>query len=97
MMEELAGDTVKAVGRAGPTVNGAFPLTVPDVAVMVTAPCFNVAASPVEEIVAMVGSELAQFTLASGAELPSENFPVALNCCVKPAATAAVWGDTATD
>src|SRR5258708_36254791 len=66
---------------------GAFPVTEPDTADTVTIPALNVVSSPVDVIVARVGSDVDQFAVASGFELPSENVPDAANCCVSPAAT----------
>src|SRR5258707_15898679 len=66
---------------------GAFPVTEPDTADTVTIPALNVVSSPVDVIVARVGSDVDQFAVASGFVLPSEYVPDAANCCFSPAAT----------
>jgi len=85
--DELAGDITRPVGVGGSMWKGAFPVTEPDTADTVTIPALNVVSSPVDVIVARVGSDVDQFAVASGFELPSENVPDAANCCVSPAAT----------
>jgi uncharacterized protein (DUF736 family) len=88
------GDTVMDCRIAAVTVSAAFPVTALELADTVTAPGFRVVTNPVELTVASVGSEVDQVTVVSALELPSEKFPVAVNCCVSPAATDGPWGDT---
>jgi hypothetical protein len=63
----------------------------------VIVPCFEVVTIPPELTFATVVSEVCHVTLLIGCELPSEYFPAALYCCVRPAATLAVPGVTTMD
>jgi len=85
--EEFRGEMAKPVGTGGPILNDAPPVAVPDAADTVTTPCFSVVSRPVELIVAKVASDVDQLAAASGFVVPSEKFPVAVNCSVSPAAT----------
>lgn len=62
---------------------------------IVTVPLITPEAKPVGLMVAIAVSEELQTTeLVRSLLLPSENLPVALNCCVAPAPIAIVPGDT---
>src|SRR6266481_6048653 len=95
--EECAGEMTKPVGTGGPTVNDALPVAAPDVADTVTTPCLSVVSRPVALIVASVASDADQFAVASGFVVPSEKFPIAVNCSVSPAATEALGDVTVID
>lgn len=94
MILGAAGEITNPFACAGPITKDVFPLTVPELAEMVTEPCLSVVAKPVELTVASVVSELDQVTEVIGFDVPSEKLPVAVNCWVRPAATALVCGDT---
>lgn len=67
---------------------------VPDFAVIVAVPLATPWAMPLASMVAMALSEVLQVTEpVISLLLPSENFPVAENCCVAPAPIAVVPGD----
>src|SRR6185437_9518435 len=73
-------------------------MTEADAAEMVAEPALSVVASPFPSTVAKVASEVDHVTpVVSGFMLPSEKVPVAVNCCVKPAATEALPGVTEID
>ncbi len=80
-------ETTMLTGTAGPMLNDVLPAAVPDAADTVTAPCLSVVSRPVELIVAKVTSDVDQLAAVSGFVVPSEKFPVAVNCSVRPAAT----------
>src|SRR5260370_36514200 len=64
---------------------------------MVTLPFFRVVTRPVELTVARVGSDVVHVAEAAGLVVPSEKVSVALNCCVRPAATEDPCGPTEID
>ena len=74
------------------------PVTDPELAVIVVEPIAKALASPEVLTVAIVGVPDVQVTLVVKlAVLESENFPVAVNCCVSPSATPGVPGVTDID
>src|SRR5580698_6374927 len=90
-MEAVDGPTAMETSVACVTISEVEPLTAPaadvDAAVMVAVPLPMVVASPVELMVAMVRSlELQVEELVTSCVVPSENVPVAVNCCVVPEA-----------
>ena len=82
---EFAGVTAMEAKVAPVTLSEAVPLTEPEVAVIVAVPVRMPMANPLELIVAEF-DELLQVTFCSSCVLPSSKLPVALNCCVVPAA-----------
>jgi hypothetical protein len=95
----FAGVTAMDDSTAAVTVNVVVPLTDPDAALTVTGPPnFTPVARPVALIVAMVVSdELHVTVLVTFCVELSLNVPVAVNCCVFPAATDGFVGVTAID
>jgi hypothetical protein len=96
-IEAAAGETLIEFKLTAATVMFRFanPWMVPDFAVMVTAPLITPVAIPLALMVAMAESEELQTTeLVMSLLLPSENLPVAVNCCVAPVPIAVVPGDT---
>lgn len=85
--DAVAGEIVRPVTRGGPTVKDELPVIEPEIADTVIAPGLNEFSKPVELIVATVESDVDHVTVASALVVPSENLPVAVNCCVRPAAT----------
>jgi hypothetical protein len=89
-MLALAGVTAMDVitgGGAAVTVSIVVPLIAPSVAVIVVDPAATAVASPAALMVAAAVEELAQVTEAVRFEVvPSLYVPVAVNCCVAPAA-----------
>jgi hypothetical protein len=85
--DAVAGEILKPVTTGGPIVKDKLPVIEPNVADTVIAPCLNELSKPAEFIVATVESDVDQVTFASALVVPSENLPVAVNCCVRPAAT----------
>ena len=96
-MWTFPGTILNVVGSGGAMVKDAVFEIVPEVAVMPTLPCFSVVTSPVESTFAKLGSETDHTAVLIALELPSEKAPEAANCCVSPAATLAVPGDTVMD
>lgn len=92
----LVGATAMETSCGAATLIVAAALTPAAVAVTVHDPCAFVLARPVLEIVTAVLLVLHTAVLVISAVLPSENVPVALNCCVSPSATVARGGLTAT-
>jgi hypothetical protein len=91
-----AGASVIAVNSAAVTVNVAEPWIVPDVAVIVAVPFATLVASPPPLTVAIVAADEVQVAvLVRFCVVPLLYVPVAVNCCVYPAATDAVPGVTA--
>src|SRR5260370_23454105 len=95
--EEFAGEMTKPVGTGGPMLNDMLPVAAPDAADTVATPCLRVVSSPVGLIVARAASDVDQLTVASGFVVPSEKFPVAVNCWVSPAGTEAFCDVTVID
>lgn len=99
-IEEANGDSVIDVklDAALVTVRLAVPCTVPDWAVTVNTPTATPVPRPELLIVAKVGSEVLQVTeLVMSLVLLSVNVPVAVNCCVPPAAIDMAAGVTRSD
>ena len=94
----FAGVTAIDDSVAAVTVNVVEPTTAPLVALIVDVPTFTAVANPAALIVAFAGVPDAHVTLLvrSFVEL-SLNVPVAVNCCVFPAATDGFAGVTAID
>src|SRR5271166_5891740 len=94
----FTGVTAMDTSVAAVTVNVVLPETLPLVALIVVLPNFNAAARPPLLIVAVVVLDDAHVTLAVRlcVEL-SLYVPVAVNCCVPPAATDGFTGVTAMD
>jgi hypothetical protein len=94
------GATVIVCRTAAATVSCAVPLIAPlvvEVAVIVTGPpAFTPVATPDVLIVAIVVLDDVQFT-ATTPLVPSEKWPVAVNGCVRPAATLVDVGATVID
>jgi hypothetical protein len=91
-----AGATEIDVNTAAVTVNVAEPWIVPDVALIVAVPFATPVASPPLLTVAIVVADEVQVTvLVRFCVVPLLYVPVAVNCCVYPAATDAVPGVTA--
>ncbi len=70
--DAFAGVMLSEFGTAGETASGAEFVIDPEPAEIVTDPCFNVVASPVELIVATVVSELDHASPVSALDVPSE-------------------------
>ena len=95
-MDALAGDTAMETNVAAVTVNVVLPATLPEVAVMVVAPALTPVASPLVLTVATVvllDVHVAEFVRSCW--LLSLNVPVAVNCCLFPAAIVGAAGVTA--
>ncbi len=94
----FAGVTAIDCSVAALTVSVVEPLMVPDTAVMVVVPIAIPVASPLALIAAVdVALELHVAVAVRFEVLPSLNVPVAVNCCVSPAATDGLTGVTAID
>ena len=96
-IELAAGATVidSKFAAAAVTLSVAVPFIVPDCAVMVTTPATRAFASPVLLIEATLASEVDQVKeVVKAWLLPSENWPVAINCWLAPGITEATPGDT---
>ena len=94
----LAGVTAIDTSTAAVTVNVVDPTTLPLVALIVDVPTFSVVASPPAAIVATVVVPDAHVTLpVRFCVVLSLNVPVAVNCCLFPAATDGFTGVTAID
>ncbi len=74
------------------TVNAAELLIAPEEAVIVAVPCATLVASPVPVIVATEEFEEVQLAVVRFWVVPLLYVPVAVNCCVSPAATDAALG-----
>src|SRR3990172_7297861 len=86
-MDGLAGVTAMLLSVAAVTVSTVLPLTTPLVAVMVLVPMATPVALPFASMVAAAGVPLVQVTwVVISAVGPKEKLPVAVNCCVVPAA-----------
>lgn len=79
LMLELAGVTAIDCSVAAVTLRETVPLTVPEVAVMVTLPLPVLVARPEALMEAMLMSDEDQVTLVSCCVLPSSKMPVAVN------------------
>ena len=96
-IELAAGVTTMDIkfAAAPVTLSVAVPVIVPDCAVMVTTPATRALASPVLLIEATLASEVDQVKeVVKAWLLPSENWPVAVNCWLAPGITEATPGDT---
>lgn len=94
----LDGVTVIEITALGMTVSVAWLDVTPDrAAVMTVVPCASVAAFPA--VPAMVATSVSEDVQAAVAVMslvaPSENVPIAANCCVSPRATLGLTGVTA--
>jgi hypothetical protein len=98
-IEALPGFTTNDTRTGAVTARLAEPVIVPpEVAVIVVTPGSTLAASPPLLTVAIVVADEVQVAvLVRFCVLPSLYVPVAVNCCVYPAATDAVPGVTATE
>src|ERR1700694_3549140 len=98
MIVGFAGVTAIDDSVAAVTVNVVEPTTAPLVALIVDVPTFHAVANPAALIVAFAGVPDDHVTLPVRfcVELPL-NVPVAVNCCVFPAATDGFAGVTAID
>jgi hypothetical protein len=97
-MVAFAGVTAIETRVGAVTVSTAEPLTLPELAPMVAVPAALLVASPALEIVAMPVADdcqVAEFVRSLVDE--SLYVPVAVNCCVSPAATDGFAGVTAID
>src|SRR6266478_5496450 len=97
LIEGFAGVTAIDTSVAGVTVSSVEPLMLPLVALIVVLPTFKAAAKPVVLMVATVAVPEAHTALPSTCVELSLNVPVAVNCCVPPAATLGFAGVTAID
>jgi hypothetical protein len=94
-MEAVLGVTAMDANIAAVTVNVAEPLIVPEAAVIVVVPSATVVAKPLVLIVAIdVAEEVQVAVFVRFWVVPLLYVPVALYCCVLPAATEAVEGAT---
>ena len=94
--DAVPGVTAIEANTAAVTVSVAEPWIVPDVAVIVAVPFPTLVASPPRLTVAIVAADEVQVAvLVKFCVLLSLYVPVAVNCCVYPAATDAVPGVTA--
>ena len=92
----FTGVTAIELSVAAVTVSVVEPVTLPLVALIVEVPAFNALARPEALIVAVVVLEDAHVTLlVRFCVVPSLYVPVAVNCCVPPAATDGFTGVTA--
>ncbi len=92
----LAGEIAIEARFAAFTVNGALPLTVPRVAEMFVVPILRPVARPLTVIEAMLVTDDFQVTTpVTFCTLPSEKFPVAVNCCAIPRGMLGLAGVTA--
>ena len=97
-MDAVAGVTPieERVGAAGVTVSIAVPLTPLMVAVRVVLPAALAVTRPLADIVATLVEELLQLAVVVTSPVePSDQVPVALNCCVAAGAMVATLGETA--
>jgi hypothetical protein len=93
--EAALGEIEIEVTTAGVTASVAEPLIVPDVALIVVVPVARLVAKPTPLMVATVVEEELQLALVVRfCVVPLLYVPVAVNCCVYPAATEAVPGVT---
>lgn len=96
-IEGAAGEITMDVrfAAAALTVKVAVDCTEPDCAVMVTDPAAEPVAIPTAVMLAMLESDDPHVTeLVMSLEVPSEKWPVALNCWVAPTPIAMELGDT---
>jgi hypothetical protein len=94
----VAGVTATETSAAGATVNDVLPVTPETVAETVVEPADVAVSKPLVLIVTMaVLEELQDAVVETSWEVLSLYFAVAVNCCVRPAATLAAEGVTATD
>lgn len=92
------GVTETPIFEEATTVSVVEPVTLPEVAEIVVEPALSAVARPVVLIVAVAVLLEAQVTLlVRFCVLLSENVPVAVNCCVPPAAIEGFAGVTAID
>lgn len=91
----MAGITAIEVNTGGVTVSVTEPLIVPDVAVIVADPAARLLASPaLFTVVTEFAEEVQVAVLVKSCVVLLLYVPVAVNCCVEPAATEAVAGVT---
>lgn len=84
-MEGLSGVIAKDARFAALIVSEVFPLTAPEVALMVTLPSLRPVARPLTVMEAKLLPDDAQVTvLVMSCVVESENVPVAVNCCCTP-------------
>lgn len=100
--EAGAGATETPVSTGAVTVSPAEPVTAPEVATMVVEPTETPVATPwlpgAFDTVADAGVVDVQATSAVAFDVvPSDHVAVAVNGCLSPAATEAVWGTTESD
>jgi len=94
--EGLAGVTASETRTGCPTLSVLEAVIEPDVAMIVAVPTPTPTANPPWDTVAtLVADELHVTEFVRSRFVPLLYVPVAVNCCVPPAAIAAVLGDTA--
>ena len=95
-MDGSAGVTAMETSTGAVTVRSVDPAIIPEVAEIVDVPIFKLVARPPALIVAAAGADDAQVALlVRSCVLASVYVPVAVNCCVLPAARDGVRGVTA--
>src|ERR1700687_3753793 len=95
-MDNVAGTTFKPITTGGVTVRLAVPVKDPAVALIVAVPTARATAAPVALTLAIAGpDEVHVAVFVRFCVLPSLYVPVAVNCCVSPAAIEALAGVTA--
>src|ERR1039458_9637300 len=97
-MDNVAGTMFKAITAGGVTVRFADPVRDPEVALIVAVPTALATAAPVGLTLAIADpDELHVAVFVRFCVLPSLYVPVAMNCCVSPAAIEALAGVTVTE
>ena len=97
LIVKFAGVTAIDIKAALVTVKDAVPLTVPEVAVIVTVPVPTPVASPLLSTIAIEVEDDIHDTKGNSCVLPSSKLPTALNCCDVPRAIDGVAGATETE
>jgi len=96
--EGITGVTAIETSVAGVTVSKVFPLTLPLVALIVVLPVSSAEARPALLIVAAVAFDDAHVTFAVTVRVEASLYvPVAVNCCIPPAASDGFSGVIAID
>src|ERR1700675_3491394 len=97
-MDNDAGTTFNPITTGGVTVRLAVPVKDPAVALIVAGPTARATAAPLRLTLAIAGPADVHLTaFVRFCTLPSLYVPVAVNCCVSPAAIEALAGVTATE
>src|ERR1700730_18236764 len=97
-MDNVAGTTFNPITPRGVTVRLPIPAKDPAVALIVAVPTARATAAPLALTLAIAGpDEVHVAAFVRFCKLPSLYVPVAVNCCLSPAAIEALAGVTATE